>query len=126
MPRRAVPRRAVPRHAVPRHAVRRIRQCVTFTSYSSLDTLALTLVPHPLRFGVVVSGDEKGVLEYWPSTPLDATEPHTLIKGSVGFRYKMDTDLYDLAKVMHVWGRGWSLTGLVRRCSMSCAFYYCY
>eukprot|EP00618_Florenciella_parvula_P001443 CAMPEP_0119485350 /NCGR_PEP_ID=MMETSP1344-20130328/12081_1 /TAXON_ID=236787 /ORGANISM="Florenciella parvula, Strain CCMP2471" /LENGTH=521 /DNA_ID=CAMNT_0007520015 /DNA_START=27 /DNA_END=1592 /DNA_ORIENTATION=+ len=50
------------------------------------------------RFGTVISCDEKGVLEYWPSTPLNVSEPHTLAKGAVSFKYKMDTDLYDLAK----------------------------
>jgi peptidylprolyl isomerase domain and WD repeat-containing protein 1 len=55
--------------------------------------------------GVCVSGDERGVLEYWPAQPEDPeAEPHTLNPSTSGvsFRFKMDTDLFDLAKVIYL------------------------
>ena len=47
--------------------------------------------------GVMVSGDARGVLEYWVA---DADTPDTakLPAAHVAFRFKIDTDLYDLAK----------------------------
>ncbi len=48
--------------------------------------------------GVVVSGDQKGVLEYWNAAPEGPDEAHTLPAGAVAFRFKVDTDLFDLAK----------------------------
>ena len=42
---------------------------------------------------VVISADDKGVIEYW--SPKDYTFP----SDSVNFRFKLDTDLYSLAKV---------------------------
>ncbi|CAM9602696.1 unnamed protein product [Chrysoparadoxa australica] len=44
--------------------------------------------------GTVVSGDSKGGLEYW-SAETYGTPPER----SVSFRFKLETDLYDLAKV---------------------------
>lgn len=44
--------------------------------------------------GAVVSVDAKGVIEYWDG---DTLQP--LSDPEVKFRYKGDTDLFDLAKV---------------------------
>ena len=40
----------------------------------------------------MVSADSKGIIEYWRS---DASFPNDVVT----FKFKMDTDLYDLAKV---------------------------
>jgi hypothetical protein len=44
--------------------------------------------------GTVISVDGKGIIEYWDG---DTLLP--LASPEVAFRYKSDTDLYDLAKV---------------------------
>jgi len=43
---------------------------------------------------VVISGDSKGVLEYWDCETLELP----VAGSSIAFRFKTDTDLYDLAK----------------------------
>lgn len=50
--------------------------------------------------GVVVSVDGKGVIEYWDSESLEMPSK----KRGVLFSRKMDTDLYDLAKVCTLFG----------------------
>ena len=48
----------------------------------------------------VISAEEKGALEYWSSRPEDDYAPLTSSNhANVEFRYKLDTDLYALAKV---------------------------
>lgn len=42
---------------------------------------------------VVISGDARGVLEYWSTSSLEFPSD-----SSISFRYKTDTDLYDIAK----------------------------
>ena len=44
--------------------------------------------------GTVISVDSKGIIEYWDGDTLNP-----LASPDVAFRYKSDTDLYDLAKV---------------------------
>jgi peptidylprolyl isomerase domain and WD repeat-containing protein 1 len=49
--------------------------------------------------GTVISGDEKGMLEYWPSEVVNNDPKSTsLPKNSVSFRFKVETDLIELAK----------------------------
>lgn len=53
--------------------------------------------------GVVISIDLKGVIEYWDES---SAEFPSAADEKVAFRYKTETDLYDIAKVriysMHV------------------------
>lgn len=47
--------------------------------------------------GVVISADSKGIIEYWSVDPDNLGSPAT-----VGFKYKMETDLFELAKARTV------------------------
>jgi peptidylprolyl isomerase domain and WD repeat-containing protein 1 len=51
-----------------------------------------TLTPNP-KFNFVISSDSRGMLEYWDA---DSYEPPS--SSVVSFRFKSETDLYDLAK----------------------------
>ena len=72
------------------------------TGYTPLSTFSLHKAPViVMKFneasGVVVSGDCKGVLEYWVAGA-DRPDSAKLPASKVSFKYKIDTDLYDLAK----------------------------
>ena len=62
---------------------------------SPSPTLSLSLSPqYNHYYDVVVSGDESGMVEYWGGPASDYLFPK-----NVKFEHKIDTDLYDFAKV---------------------------
>ena len=73
----------------------------TFSSYKSLSlslsvslSLSLSLSQYNHHYDAVVSGDESGMMEYWSGPANDYVFPK-----NIKFEHKIDTDLYDFAKV---------------------------
>ena len=62
---------------------------------SSLHKTPLAVMAYHIQSNCIISGDKGGMIEYWHTDTYVALKPSDSI---VTFEYKVDTDLYDLAK----------------------------
>ena len=69
--------------------------CLCFSLSVSVSlSLSLSLCQYNHHYDIVVSGDESGMVEYWSGPANDYVFPK-----NIKFEHKIDTDLYDFAKV---------------------------